>query len=195
MPPKIQLSAGNVFHIFNRGNNRQLIFRQEENYLYFLRLAKKHILPVADIYAYALLPDHFHLLIKIKEEKELEELGISEAVQLSKKFSNWFNAYAKAFNKKYNQVSSLFENRFERVLVKTEERFTHYVFYLHWNPQKHGHVTNYMDWPYSSYQSFLSEKPSDLKRDEILEWFGGIDFFIKSHESWINNADWEVDDY
>jgi len=152
-------------------------------------------LPIANIYAYALLPNHFHLLLKIKDEDELNEIGISNSLQISKRFSNWFNAYAKAYNKRFNQVSSLFEDRFERVLVKNEDRFTKYVFYLHWNPQKHGYVKNYRDWQFSSYQSILSNKPTNLERSQILEWFGGLDFFIKTHANWIDNVDWEIEDY
>ena len=109
MPPKISLEPGQSYHIYNRGNNRDLLYREEENYHYFLRLARKHIIPIADVYAYALLPDHFHFLIRIKDEEELARMNIKTSQKISSKFGHWFNAYAKAYNKRYNRVSSLFE--------------------------------------------------------------------------------------
>src|SRR5690625_3170448 len=86
------------YHIFNRGNNKQPIFLEDANYFYFLKLVKKHILPIADIYSYCLLNNHFHLLVKIKEECEKNP---------SQSFSNLFNAYSKAFNKRYKRTGSL----------------------------------------------------------------------------------------
>lgn len=65
----IELDA--TYHIFNRGNNGENIFIEDKNYYYFLGLLKKHILPIADIYAYCLLKNHFHLLLKIKDPDEI----------------------------------------------------------------------------------------------------------------------------
>ena len=65
------LHFGSFYHIYNRGINRERIFVEETNYEYFLKLIKKHILAIADIYAYCLLNNHFHLLVRIKSEKEL----------------------------------------------------------------------------------------------------------------------------
>lgn len=65
--------AGHYYHIYNRGNNKENIFIEERNYVYFLQLLKIYILPVADVYAYCLLKNHFHLLVRIKEEDELPE--------------------------------------------------------------------------------------------------------------------------
>ncbi len=58
---------GYFYHIYNRGNNSELLFKEEANYIYFLKLIRKYILPVADIYTYCLLNNHFHILIRIKE--------------------------------------------------------------------------------------------------------------------------------
>ena len=83
------------------------------NYFYFLQLLKKYILPVANVFSYCLLKNHFHLLVQIKEGKE-------EKV-ISKGFSNFFNSYSKSINKKYNRSGSLFRDRFKRIKIKDEE--------------------------------------------------------------------------
>jgi putative transposase len=60
------LQYGQYYHIYNRGNNRENIFFEERNYRYFLRLYVKYAEPVADTYAYCLLRNHFHFLVRIK---------------------------------------------------------------------------------------------------------------------------------
>ena len=64
-PPPLQLGA--YYHIYNRGINRENVFREERNYRYFLELYAKHIEPVAETYAYCLLKNHFHVLVRTRE--------------------------------------------------------------------------------------------------------------------------------
>jgi len=66
------IEEGFFYHIYNRGNNGGNIFFDEENYTYFLQLLAKYILPVAEIYAYCLLKNHFHILVRIKENYEIK---------------------------------------------------------------------------------------------------------------------------
>jgi REP element-mobilizing transposase RayT len=68
-----QLSYGNYFHIYNREINSCNIFAENENYEYFLDLYDKKISPVADTYAWALMPNHFHFLVKIKQQGDIPE--------------------------------------------------------------------------------------------------------------------------
>ncbi len=92
--------AGHFYHVFNRGNNKENIFKTENNYIYFLNLVKKYLLSICDIYSYCLLSNHFHFIIKIKDFNELPENFKSGKTKLHQPFSNLFNAYTKAINKK-----------------------------------------------------------------------------------------------
>ena len=69
MQPKFETNT--AFHIYNRGNNRENIFIEEKNYTYFLKLLEKYIIPIANIYAYCMMPNHFHLVLRIKPSDEL----------------------------------------------------------------------------------------------------------------------------
>jgi len=71
------LQPGCIYHIFNRGNNRDILFIEERNYQYFLRLYRKYVEPVAATYAYCLIPNHFHFLIRTRtlEEQKVWKLG------------------------------------------------------------------------------------------------------------------------
>jgi len=180
------LQYGRYYHIYNRGNNRGNIFIEERNYPYFLRLYASHIEPVADTYAYCLLRNHFHLLVRIKTEEEImETLRVFKTLRVSspsQQFGNLFNAYAKAINKAYGRTGSLFEHPFGRVEVTSDVHFTWLISYIHQNPQRHGFVEDFRDWPYSSYHTILSAKPTRLQRDQVLAWFGGVDRFSEFHQ-------------
>jgi putative transposase len=192
------LEYGQLYHIYNRGNNGEDLFFEERNYPYFLKLYAHHVLPVADTYAYCLLRNHFHVLVRIKTEEEqaktlrvLETLRVSERFKPkrpSQQFGNLFNAYAKAINKAYGRTGSLFENPFGRVPVTSESYLVYLVTYIHQNPQKHGFVTDFRAWPYSSYHAAVSKKPTRLERDEVLGWFQGPDAFEEAHRRMVSDA-------
>jgi putative transposase len=195
MPSPSPLQHGQYYHIYNRGNNREDVFVEKRNYHYFLELYARHIQPVADTYAYCLLRNHFHVLVRIKTTEEQEKtfrvsetLKVFKAASPSQQFSNLFNAYAKAINKAYGRTGSLFEHPFGRVQVTSDTYFVYLIVYIHQNPQKHKFVPDFRDWPYSSYHAFLSQKDTRLKRDEVLEWFQGPEAFQVSHRRMVRDS-------
>ena len=168
------LVADRYYHVFNRGNNKQPIFFVKENYHYFLNLIKKYLTTVSDVYVYCLLSNHFHLLIKTKEE-------VQDHV-ISKAFSNFFNSYAKAINKSYDRTGSLFQDRFKRKLIEDEDYLRKLIVYIHLNPEVHQIVEDFRKYEFSSFKSFFSEKPSLLKRGVVLDLFGDIENFKFQHK-------------
>jgi REP element-mobilizing transposase RayT len=164
------LQPGLYYHIYNRGNNRENLFREERNYRYFLGLYTRHIEPVADTFVFCLLKNHFHVLVRIKTAEQERARILNPSGQ----FGNLFNAYAKAINKAYERTGSLFEHPFERIAVTSEQYLMRLVTYIHHNPQKHGLIADFRDWPYSSYKILCSTQPTRLRRDEVLSWFGGL---------------------
>jgi len=167
------------YHIYNRGNNKENLFTEETNYFHFLKLLTIHISEIADVYSYCLLKNHFHLVIKIKSKECLNEKRIDK---LHQPFSNLFNAYTKAYNKMYNREGSLFKVRFKRVRITSIDYLINVILYIHLNPIKHKFAENFEVYAYSSYQSLLSTKPTQLKRKEVLELFGDLDHFIYVHK-------------
>lgn len=168
------------YHIYNRGNNKENIFIEDENYLYFLKLVNIHLSNVVQIYAYCLLKNHFHLVLKIKSKKELEEKNI-DINKISQPFSNLFNAYTKAINKRYNREGSLFRVRFKRERINDENYLKNVIVYLHLNPVKHNFQEKFCDYKHSSYQSILSQKPTLLMRNDVINFFGDLENFIFQH--------------
>jgi putative transposase len=132
------------YHIYNRGINGEPLFREERNYRYFLQLWAKYIEPVAATYAYCLLSNHFHFLVRTRETGPVLKTG--PVLNPSRQFNNLFIAYAKAFNKAYQRTGGLFESPFQRRRVDHDRYFTALVAYIHRNPQKHGFVDDFRQW-------------------------------------------------
>ncbi len=193
-----ELLPDNIYHIYNRGNNKENLFIEEKNYFYFLKLWKKYISPITDTFAYCLLKNHFHFLIRIKDEEQLllykallksakfekPLLSKEETIRkiISQSFSNFFNAYAKSINKSYQRTGSLFQERFRRKNIDNDNYLTEAIFYIHANAQRHGFINDFRNYQHSSYPSLLSSHSTLLMRTEVFDWFGGRDGFKKYHE-------------
>ena len=124
-----------------------------------------------------MLPNHYHLLIRIKDIDSLPREYISGKKKIHQPFLNLFNAYTKAFNKEYNRTGSLFQEHLHRIKINSEEYFKELVLYIHLNPEKHGISDDFSTYNHSSYKNHLSEKPSLLLRKEIIDYFEDIENF------------------
>ena len=178
------LIGGEFYHVYNRGINGTGIFFEERNYRHFLRLYSELVHPVMDTFAYCLMNNHFHLLVRPKQEHDLSGLqDVTDFPALfSQRFSNCFNAYTKAINRAYGRSGSLFERPFKRIRVESERHLLHLVSYIHRNPRHHGFVTDFRAWPHSSYVTLGSTTPSRIRREEVLGWFGGWAAFESYHQ-------------
>jgi REP element-mobilizing transposase RayT len=150
-----------IYHVYTHANGKDLIFREQENYRYFLDKLTKYIVPIAEIYAY-----------------------VNEHKYLMKQFSNLLNGYAKAYNKRYHRKGSLFLDYLKRKKVNDEKYLIKLIHYIHNNPVNHGFIENIDDWKYSSYQSYINlGKETKIVRAEIMQYFDTVDNFIEYHQS------------
>jgi REP element-mobilizing transposase RayT len=185
----LPLQPGMCYHIYNRGNNRENLFQETRNYPYFLGLYAKHIEPVADTYAFCLLRNHFHVSTRIRTEEEFKVSDSKKKFDPSQSFSNFFNAYAKAINKGYGRTGSLFEERFGRIPVMNDSYLANLIFYIHYNPQKHKFIADFRDWPWSSYPALIGNGETKLKRDKVLNLFGGRKGFEDFHRGKVDEKE------
>lgn len=186
-----KIEFGRFYHIFNRGNNSQDIFFEEENYRYFLKLLAKYIIPISEIYCYCLLRNHFHLLIRIKDAEDLvfsdfqfSTVETPKSFDPSRQFSHFFNAYTLAINKRYRRSGSLFEKPFERKMVEDENYLKQLILYIHNNPKHHGLVENIEDYKWSSYPTMLAESPTKIQRGKVLAYFDDRENFALCHKNY-----------
>ena len=197
------LLYGQTYHIYNRGNNRENLFVESRNYPYFLKLYAKHILPVADTFAYSLLPNHFHFAIRTRTEDEQEAYWREQIAPLatigpispfklrspSQAFKNLFIAYTRAFNRATDRTGTLFERPFHRKQVDGQPYLLTLITYTHLNPQKHGLIDDFRNWKWSSYGAYCSDRPSNIQREQVMAWYGGQRSFFEAHEDLSNLQD------
>ena len=175
------LTPGRLYHLYSRGNNRENLFRRADDYDLFHALMWEHVAPVADIFAFSFLPNHFHL---IAQWHAADDLPDSYRERPSQPVSNWLNAFVRRTNRHRDRVGALFQRPFGRVLVKDEAHRHVLGVYVHINPQRHGIVSAFREWPYSSLAELSSYGPTQLRRDDLFAWYGGRSGFERALRRW-----------
>ena len=168
----IPLYKNGIYHIYNRGNGNEKLFYEKENYYYFLRQYDKFISELVDTFAFCLLPNHFHLLVRIKH---------ANPEIITETFRKFFISYSMSVNKQQQRRGSLFKRGFKRKLIEDEKYLYAVVYYIQANPVHHGLVDNLTNYNYSSYGILAGEKETKLKKKTVIDWFGSKEKFIDFH--------------
>jgi len=175
------LGQGYYYHIYNRGNNKEKLFIEHEDYLFFLELFRKYIHDVANIYCFCLIPNHFHFLIRIREQGEITSYDLRRK-PFYQSFSNYFNAYTKYFNNKYRRTGSLFQKNFRRKRIDNEIYLKYLIHYIHTNPVHHEISEDFRQYKNSSYNEILNGHPTILEREIVIDLFEDADNYIYTHK-------------
>jgi len=179
------LDEGRFYHIYNHACGNENIFQQPENYRFFLKRYQRYIVPVAETYAYSLMPNHFHLLVRMKEINSIQNIKRipihNNTPDYSHAFGTLFNSYTKAFNKLYDRKGSLLYQSFKRVRINTEEYLRRLIIYIHLNPVNHEFVSHPSQWEFSSYNPIITGQNSFLCINEVVELFEDKENFIYNH--------------
>ncbi len=189
-----QLDFGCPYHIYNRGNGKENVFLEPKNYAYFLGRLYYYIHPVAKIYAFCLLKNHFHLIVEIRTEEEIIKNSATwyaarqeplKQMKAYHQFSRFFNSYAKSVNNKYGRVGSLFQERFRRTLLDTDDKTRELIAYVHTNAEHHGFVSDFAEWPHCSYNRILDPSVAFVDKSEVLKLYGDLASFKRFHEQFV----------
>src|SRR5258705_13352821 len=135
----MKIAAGEIYHIYNQGNNRETISYSHENYLEFLNIFRKFVLPFCKVLSYCLMPNHYHFLVfATNDSAKPKPIGNIEACELSNGFRLLQSGYAKYINKQRNRTGSLFKQKAQAKSMYDGDK--HYEFaafhYIHQNPLK-----------------------------------------------------------
>lgn len=173
------LEPGFVYHIFNRGNNKENLFKEHKNYEYFLNRLFFYLSGNCDIYAYCLMPNHFHLLLRIKDNSPITSGMVSNIHQ---PFSNLFNSYTKSINKQYSRSGSLFQKHMNRERITDDNYFRKAFIYIHTNPVHHEFVKDYMGYEWSSIHDYYTKNTGCLSMELPLLMFDGLENMVTEHK-------------
>jgi REP element-mobilizing transposase RayT len=149
-PPRIHF-PGALFHVIARGNGRQKTFRDQADYRAFLAmLASLKQQKPFQLYAYCLMPNHFHLLLEV------------DRVPLAHLMQPLLTRYAKAFNGRHRRVGHLFQARYQAILCQRDTYLQALVRYLHLNPVRAHLIRDPAAWPWSSHRAYLGRQQGPL---------------------------------
>ncbi|HMN88802.1 MAG TPA: hypothetical protein PKD70_03995 [Saprospiraceae bacterium] len=164
-----------LYHVYNRGNNRQTIFYSRENYLFFLRKMRTHLLPVCDFLAYCLMPNHFHFLVKT-DERTIAQVAQSNreiaVTAFSRGLKTMLSSYAQAIQRQEQLTGSLFQQKTKRKQVSSalmQEDYTLTCFrYILQNPLRANLVSHLEDWEFSSYLDLVGKRNGSLCNTALI---------------------------
>jgi REP element-mobilizing transposase RayT len=190
-----EFSSKNIYHIYNRGNNKEKIFFEDQDYKAFIfrlglclgfreeELNKEKLIAMPysririvnlnknnlKLHSFCLMPNHFHLLIE-----QIKDISVSNLI------SKLCTSYAKYINKKYKRVGHVFQDKFKAVLIENNSQLMWTSSYIHMNPVKDKLVKHPKDYKWSSYNDFVTERNLPIVNKELLtETFSDKKSFIK----------------
>lgn len=166
----MQFVSGQIYHIYNRGNNKQSIFFYDKNYWYFHEKVRKHISPTCDILAWCLMPNHFHFLIHATDIScESVSRGALTVNKLSDGFGQALSGYSKAINVQEKRTGNLFQQRSKSksVLEGTDNYALIAFHYIHQNPLKAGLADRLEHWEYSSYLDYAGLRKEGICNKDL----------------------------
>ncbi len=149
----MELDPNKYYHLYNRSNNHELLFRSRDNYIYFLTKYRKYLEPFVDTLAYCLMPDHFHFSVFIKS---------NDSVLIKKNIGLLLSSYTKAINKSYSRVGSLFQQHTKTKLLIKEKYLLTVISYIHQNPLRKNLVSSIEKWEFSSYRDYVGLRDGTL---------------------------------
>lgn len=149
------------YHVFNRGINKQQIFFSPKDYFFFLKKLKE-LKQKYDhsIYAYCLMPNHFHISIQTRK------------IPISKIMTSLTTSYSMYFNRTYNHFGPVFQNRFKSILIENDSYFLKLSQYIYLNPVKAGIIPDPFLYPYSSIKEALGQEPLSILDTDIVRLIG-----------------------
>lgn len=163
----MQFIPDNIYHVYNQGNNRELLFLNEKNYQYFLQLFNGYILPHCEVLSWCLMPNHFHFQLYMDERCTImKKQGGLILDPVTNGFRKLLSAYAHTFNDKNDRSGSVFRPKTKAKCLSDEfinsgkyyslaDYYSYCFYYIHNNPIKDRLVQNPSDWHWSSYNFYF----------------------------------------
>jgi len=162
----ILLEPGKYYHVYNRAKNGEPLFADEEAFRFFMKLYQTHICPIAETFAYCLLHDHLHLLIRIRE---------NAPGSLFRPFALLFNGYTKGYNLHNGKEGRIFKFKLKRIEIRNTPCLQEMIRYINQNPWRHGEAEHPANYRFSSFRATITAGPTLIVKEKVREFFGSHD--------------------
>ena len=172
MSSTIKFEPYNYYHIYNKAVLNNRLFITDENYQFFLHQFFKYMKNELELFAYCLLPNHFHFLIKTKDV---------DSKRISEQYRKFAISYSHSFNIVNNRKGTLFERPTQKKIITSDEYLVSTIYYIHSNPEHHNICHDFRKYKWSSYQEVTNGKNKFINLSGLLELFNDLDYFIEFH--------------
>jgi putative transposase len=160
------------YHLYNRTNNEEALFRSEENYLYFLKKYRYYLEKYIETIGYCLMPTHFHFLVRVRERTNYSsddfESSDEYSLAISKQIGILLRSYTRAFNKMWSRHGNLFNQKSNAKPVPSDRYLITLLTYIHQNPVRNSLVEKAEEWKFSSYQEYIDMRNGTLPSRELI---------------------------
>lgn len=158
------LIENQLYHFYNQGNNKQPIFYNRDNYLFFLRKFRKYVHPYCKVLSYCLMPNHFHFQLYLTKHSLVEkQVGSITVPAVSEGFRQLLSSYTLAMNREYARSGSLFRQKTKKKLLERNGEYPFICFqYIHQNPLTAGLVGKMEEWEFSSFNDYVGIRHGNL---------------------------------
>ncbi len=174
-------SETGIYHVMLRGiNKQQVFFDKDDCYMFLNVLSRTKDICGFELYAYCLMKNHVHLLIKEGDET------------IDKIFKRFGDSFIYWYNLKYDRIGGVFQGRFNSAPVNDDEYFISALRYIHQNPIKAGMVSNCSDYEFSSYNSYFMSN-TIVNTGFALELIG-VNEFVRIHNELSSDSHLDIVD-
>ena len=150
--------SGAIYHVMQRGNNKEKIFQNDSDKQFFIaELANSKKMYGFELYGYVLLDNHYHLLLEVGE------------IPLSKIMQRLNSLYSRYYNRVHERIDHLFGLRYKAIIIQEEKYLFAALRYLHWNPIRAGLVKEVADYMWSSDHFYRHNKSGLVNIDYIYD--------------------------
>jgi REP element-mobilizing transposase RayT len=205
------IEEGGVYHLYNKAVSDLVLFREEKDYLFFVTKYQKYFNNYFDTFAYCLIPNHFHFMIRVKANEEIKDAVKKEnsaaAIKylngessfnhfISDQFRRFFSSFAIKYNNKYHHEGAVFRKRIKKVRVSTDGSIQRLLCYIHHNPIHHKLTEEYSHWNYSSYNDYFDNAKIIIAKKWMINWLGNKSIFNEIHKNFkLENIEIEKNKY
>jgi putative transposase len=166
----MKFECGDVYHIFNQGNNRETLFNNHDDYCKFIQLSKEYVIPYCDMLAWCLLPNHFHFMVHANQNSTIpHKQGGLVLDKLTNGYRSLLSAYSHDYNKRNDRSGALFRPKTKAKNISTPllkltgvDYPLNCFYYVHQNPRRHKLVKDLSLWPYSSFLFYANKREKDF---------------------------------
>ena len=202
---KAPFLPGSYYHIVCKSIDGLILFNEEKDYRVFKERFKQFTSAFFEVWAYNLIPNHTHHIIKTRPAQEIAEtisgfqkeeqskamLRFLDAIKdensfdemIERQMNSLLVSYANYCNNKRGRKGGIFQKPFKRIRIEDDSHLQEAIIYTNANAQKHKLVRDFKEHPYSSYADIINGNGQFTEIDKQIGFFGGLDNFINIHKS------------